>query len=387
MQRIRGIDPVRRSRAFDAGVALALVALGLGLLLPMLDRKADGAVALGVVLLVVHAGCVAWRRRAPLTVLAVNLAAGAAFCALGFPSVALGVATPVAVYTLGARVERTKSLAGLAVAIAAMAAVLTFTPAASDASTIVGNAVSLAVLWFLGATQRTRRLYVRELEQRTAELEAARGELARQAVAEERLRIARELHDVVAHSMAMIAVQAGVGAHVIDSRPEEAKRSLEVIEGASKSALGEIRRMLGLLRSNDEPTEVAPSPGVADLPRLAEEVRGAGIEVDLRADAPPAPLPAGVDLTIFRIVQEALTNVVRHAGATRARVSVWFPDASARVEVVDDGTRRPAPGAGGHGLSGMRERVAMHGGTLDAGALPEGGFRVAAALPRNGEPA
>jgi signal transduction histidine kinase len=227
---------------------------------------------------------------------------------------------------------------------------------------------------------------VDELEKRTAELEAAREELADQAVAEERLRIARELHDVVAHSMGMIAVQAGVGGHVIDACPDEAKRSLEIIESASKSALGEIRRMLGLLRSDDDRAETEPSPGVDDLPRLAEEVRRAGVEVDLRADPPPGPLPPGLDLTIYRLVQEALTNVVKHAHAGRARVSVRYPDGVARVEVVDDGTGPVAAASGGHGIRGMRERAAMHGGSLDAAPLPEGGFRVAVALPLEAGP-
>jgi signal transduction histidine kinase len=373
-----------RSWVFDGVVALLLTALGLAILVSITDRRSFEALPLAVGLLVVHTGCIAWRRRAPLAVLVVNLGAGAGFCALGLPNVALGVATPVALYGVAAYTERRVSLGALGVTTVAMAAVLTLTPSESDASTVAGNAIALGVVWFLGDGQRARRAYVDELEQRTAELEAAREELARQAVARERLRIARELHDVVGHSMGMIAVQAGVGAHVIETRPDEARRSLEVIESASKSALSEIRRMLGLLRAPGDPTEIAPSPGVDDLPRLADEIRDTGLAVDLRVDEPSDPLPPGLDLTIFRLVQEALTNVVRHARASRVRVSVWFPDATARVEVLDDGSMRPQADGGGHGILGMRERVTMHGGKLETAPLPEGGFRVSAELPRDG---
>lgn len=373
-----------RRRAFDIALALVLVALGLGFFSSFADRRAFDHVILGAALVVVHAGAVAWRRRAPLTVLGVNVASGVAFCAIGFPPVALGVALPVALYTAGGRVERRRSLPALVVTVTAMVATLRLSSPDTDASTLAGNALVLVVAWFLGDTQRARRLYVRQLEERTAELEAAREELAQQAVARERLRIARELHDVVAHSMGTIAVQAGVGRHVIDARPDEAKRSLEAIEGTSKSALGEIRRMLGLLRSGDDPAEIAPSPGLADLPRLVSEVEGTGVTVELHAEQPPSPLPDGIDLTIYRLVQEALTNVVRHAGATRARVAVWFPDGTARIEVVDDGRGSSPAVAAGHGILGMRERVAMHGGSLDTGPLPERGFRVAATLPRDG---
>lgn len=373
-----------RPWAFDGGIALLLVALGLGILASIVQRTPHDHVPLGVALVVAHGGSVAWRRRAPLPVLAVGLATGGAFCALGFPAVALGVALPVAVYSVGAHVDRRRSLMALLVAVAGMAATLSLTPERSDPSTITGNAIVLGVAWFLGDAQRARRAYVEELEERTAELEEARGELARQAVAAERVRIARELHDVVAHSLGMIAVQAGVGRHVIDARPGDAKTSLETIERASKSALAEIRRTLGLLRSNGDPAETAPAPGVRDLPRLAEEVTRAGVAVDLRMDAPPSALPPGVDLTVFRLVQEALTNVVKHASATRARVSVRFEDEEIRLEVVDDGTASPAPHSAGHGIAGMRERATMHGGTFEAAPLPEGGFRVAAAIPSDG---
>ncbi|HEV2754570.1 MAG TPA: sensor histidine kinase [Actinomycetota bacterium] len=369
-----------REWAFDAGVAAALTALSLSIFASISQRGERPAPAVALALLLVHGGCLAWRRRAPLAVMSVNLGTGIVFSALGYPMVMLGVSSVVALYTVASRCERAPALAALGATVTAMAAALLLRES-GDLSTVAGNTVVLVVVWFLGDSHRSRRAYVAQLEERTAELERARDELARTAVAEERLRIARELHDVVAHSMGMIAVQAGVGAHVIDSRPEDAKQSLETIEHASKSALGEIRRMLGLLRSREEPAATAPSPGLADLPRLAAETSRSGLRVDLRADRPERPLPPGVELAIYRIVQEAVTNSVRHAAAETAVVSLTFGEGAARVEVVDDGPAAPARPEEGHGIAGMRERVAMHGGTLQAGAAPGGGFRVAASIP------
>jgi signal transduction histidine kinase len=206
-------------------------------------------------------------------------------------------------------------------------------------------------------------------------------------VAEERLRLARELHDVVAHSISVIAVQSGVGAHVANTQPEEAAKALATIEATSRAALTELRRLLGVLRQEGEPEgSLAPVPGLADLDALLAEVAKAGLGVRLRVEGTPSPLPAGVDLSAYRIVQEALTNVVKHAGPARAQVVVGYGDHEVTVEVVDDGRGVAAPtGDGrarvGHGLIGMRERVAAFGGDLEVGPGPDGGFRVAARLP------
>lgn len=385
--------PARRPKdlngwLFDGAIAFALVALNLSLLLSLVGRRSVDNVALAAALLVVHGGCVLWRRSAPATVLAVNVGTAVAFAFLGFPVVALGVAILIAGYTAASELDRRSSLIALMLTIGAMVVVLGFGPIRTDVSTVVSNVVALAVIWFLGDAQRTRRAYVLELENRTAELERARGDLARSAVAEERVRIARELHDVVAHSMGLIAVQAGVGAHVIDSRPDEAKRSLQAIEQASKSALGEIRRMLGLLRSSDEDPETHPSPGLEDLRRLVGEISRTGpLQVDLQLDAPPDDVSSGVELTIYRIVQEAITNVIKHAAASRARVAVRFSHDVATIEVVDDGTGAPPHPSVGHGILGMRERATMHGGALETSSLREGGFRVAASIPLRGRQA
>ncbi|MER6996323.1 histidine kinase [Streptomyces sp. NPDC000410] len=228
--------------------------------------------------------------------------------------------------------------------------------------------------WELGHAVRQRRAYA---------VRAAEN-LAQRAVTEERLRIARELHDVVTHGMGLIAVKAGVANHVVRTRPEEAHAALRVIEGISRDALADMRRMLGVLRSDTDgerlpPAALGPVPGPRALPGLAER---AGAELSMRG---VDRLPDGVGLAVHRIVQEALTNVVKHAPrGTRCRVLVEANGYEVRIEVTDDG-RRPAgpalPGPGGHGIIGMRERVAMYGGTFAAGPRPEGGFVVAATLP------
>jgi signal transduction histidine kinase len=239
----------------------------------------------------------------------------------------------------------------------------------------------------LGHFVGDRHVYAARLEERTAELEQAREELARRAVVEERLRLARELHDVVAHAMSVIAVQSGVGAHVASTKPEEVGKALAAIEATSRAALTELRRLLGVLRHDNEPqASLTPVPGLANLDSLLAELGKAGLAVRLWVEGTPLQLPAGVDLSAYRIVQEALTNVVKHAGPARAQVVVGYRDQEVTVEVIDDG-RGAVPPAGdgrvgtGHGLIGMRERVAAFGGDLQVGPRPGGGFRVAARLP------
>ena len=220
----------------------------------------------------------------------------------------------------------------------------------------------------------------REVE-RAANAEHERDEEAKRAVADERLRIAQELHDVVAHSMGVIAVQAGVGAHVIDKDPAEAKKSLEAIASTSRSTLTEIRRLLGVLRA-DENGAYQPAPGLTDLDRLATDLDAAGVPVRLEINGTRDDVPPGVDLTAYRIVQEALTNVLKHAGPASASVLVGYQPGVVHLEIADNG--RGVNGRateGGHGLMGMRERVGVYGGTLVAGPAPGGGFRVVAELP------
>jgi signal transduction histidine kinase len=378
---------------FDGGLALVAAGVSTLLFIELMNVAQSalprGTLALGYALVLLHTLPLAARRRFPGVVLASCVASGLAFVALGLPPVVLGVAILVAVYSVAAYGERWVSLAGLAAAAVGSAAVQ-LTPGRFQMPTPVTNTLILGAAWLLGHFVGVRHAYTDQLE-RTAELERARAEAARRAVAEERLRLARELHDVVAHSISVIAVQSGVGAHVAASQPEEAAKALAAIEATSRAALIELRRLLGVLRQEGEPQgSLAPVPGLADLDALLTEVAKAGLAVRLRVEGTPWQLPAGVDLSAYRIVQEALTNVVKHAGEARAQVTIGYGDQDVTVEVTDDGLGVTAPAGDGrvrvgHGLIGMRERVQVFGGELEAGPRPGGGFRVAARLPLAGE--
>jgi signal transduction histidine kinase len=355
---------------------------------------------------------VALRRRAPV----------AAFCGLvmlGVLAAALGPALPAlvflgaafALYTVTVESRRRSGLAALTLLLAVMAFIVVAGGSIGPRQNQVGPgelipvALASVIAWMTGYSARQRRLYVVTLQYQAAN----------SAVAEERLRIARELHDVVAHSMAVIAVQAGYGQYVIDVSPDGAREALGAIQATSRDALDEMRRMLGVLRQQDTgpvpggpvqagPVQagpmqasarpaaaapLAPAPGLAGLDRLVARTCGAGVRVTVELSGQPRPAPAGVDLSAYRIIQEALTNVVRHAGTGAVCVvSLAYTDADLIIRVTDDG-RLPAglapPGVvttgTGHGIIGMRERVHLCGGTFAAGPLRGGGFRVTAALP------
>jgi signal transduction histidine kinase len=254
--------------------------------------------------------------------------------------------------------------------------------------------VSLALVgaWVLGDRARVQRALAAELAERAARLERERAAEARRAVAEERTRIARELHDVVAHHVSMMVVQAEAGPVAVEGDPARAAGAFEAIAATGRQALVEMRRLLGVLRGDgdrDQTPSLAPQPGLADVGSLVEQVGRAGLRVELVVEGTEAPLPAGVDLSAYRIVQEALTNAVKHAGPGRARVLVRYGEHDLEVHVRDEGGRgpalaRPADGRAGQGLVGMRERVNLFGGELHAGPGPDGGFTVDARLPLRG---
>ncbi|MFG2987636.1 sensor histidine kinase [Streptomyces sp. NPDC048258] len=245
--------------------------------------------------------------------------------------------------------------------------------------------VNLVIALLAMAAACTVGLLIRERREHAVEL---RAQEVAEAVVAERLRIARELHDMVAHSIGIIAIQAGVGSRVIQTQPEEAREALRAIEATSRETLSGLRRTLVALRQADPDAEASgrapltPSPGLVDLERLAATTADAGVRVDVRRDGEQRPLPADIDLSAYRIVQEALTNVVRHAGTGHCRVSIEYGDGELSVEIVDDGRGATEDGpAHGFGIVGMRERVALLHGRISAGPRPEGGFRVAARLP------
>ncbi len=262
------------------------------------------------------------------------------------------------------------------------------------------NIFLAAATWFIGDSVRARRAYMAGLVEQEAQRQRQEMQLAERSIAEERLQIARELHDVVAHSLSVIAVQSAVGHHVLDTQPEEARKALAAVEMTSRGALEDLRRVLGVLRRDENVHPMlSPTPNVSDINALVDQVRAAGIPVDLHIDGEVHPLPPSVELSIYRIVQEALTNVVKHAAPAKAAVDVRFGPRDVTIEVVDDGNgwEEPGNGTGGsgngwaaspaagasehHGIMGMRERTAVFGGTLVATPVPGGGFRVSARLP------
>ena len=332
-------------------------------------------------LVVVAAGVLALHRRAPVAAMVAGTGAVLLYGLRDYPGGAVYL-TVIATY-FALSVQRGPARAAPPVAgSAAVLVVVAFRGSAEIEIALWLSWVVAALL--LGGSVRGRRAERAAMAERERRLIESREEEARRRVAEERVRIARDLHDSVAHSMANISVQAGVGAHVIDERPEDARAALVAIKQASGEALAELRAALGMLRSTDHsPRE--PATNLDRLPSLVETSRAAGLPVDLVIEGELRPVPAAVGATAFRIIQESLTNVLRHAGPARASVVLRLEDEALDLEVTDDGTGDPMTthggGGGGLGLTGMRERVALVGGTLQAGPRPVGGFAVRARLP------
>ena len=339
---------------------------------------------------------VAVRRLWPLPVLGVVLAGSVAAMAIGTgkdPSVAVALV----LYLVASRYPRPASAAVLAGVLALTAAgtaaggaALEHGQAGTVAARFTGAAVVLTAAWVIGVAVRQQRAYsagLREQADRRVRAQLAEG---RRAATGERLRIARELHDVVAHSLSLIAVQAGVGHYVAGARPEEAARALASIETTSRDALREMRRLVGVLRDEDAGTDLAPARGLADVGQLITGTADAGVQVQLEIRGTQRPVPPGVDLAAYRIIQEALTNVVKHARTTASRVRLTYTDDALDLEITDDGAGAPAgavAASAGHGIAGMAERASLFGGELHAGPLPGRGFRVAARLPLDSSPA
>ncbi|MCF6469892.1 sensor histidine kinase [Nonomuraea sp. MG754425] len=341
---------------------------------------------LGTLLLVAASAPVAVRRRWPLAALCAGLVPEMLLSGLGYGTGLSSLATIVLLYSVA-------SFRGLAVALVALVlALVTYVADAVSGSVrtaswseYVVTAVVLAAVWGAGRSLRLRRAYLDELKDRAARLERAHAADTRAARAEERSRIARELHDVVAHHVSVMTVQAAAARRVLAADPELAREALSAIEHTGRLAMTEMRNIVGVLRT-DSRAELGPQPGVRDLPALVEQMREAGLPTSLRVEGEPAPLPAGVDLAAYRLVQEGLTNSLRHAGAgTKAVVTVRNDPHELDVRVEDDGkgAARDLAAAlpSGHGLVGIRERVALYGGILNIGPLPGGGFEVRARFP------
>ncbi len=375
-------------------VVLALLFAGFGIASVWSQTLTDGMRepnGFAAALVVVATLPIAFRRRAPLLAVAISCAAICIHVLIGFPEGMTPIAALLLSYSVAASSTLRRASAGLAIIWAAVVVLRLGNTPGFDGFAAGTNLAFMSVAWGAGLAVRARRetveATVREAEGR-ADVERQR---AGRMVAEERLRIAQELHDVVAHSMSVIAVQAGVGAHVVDHRPDQAKVALEAISDTARSTLTELRRLLGVLRDDDGSRSHAPAPGLSDVARLVDDVRAAGVPISLAIVGETHHLSAGVELSAYRIVQEALTNVIKHAGPTkRVDVHVIHTRDATSIEVVDDGrgaAARPYTSAGagqsdgGHGLLGMRERVDMWGGTLETGPIDGGGYRVRASLP------
>jgi signal transduction histidine kinase len=329
----------------------------------------------------------AFRRVRPLAVLGGTLIAGIAFN-VGFadsPTLPLGVV--ISLYTVAAHCDRRiAARAGLVTGATLPWAILYAADFHVDSALLPLGLTAGA--WMLGDTLRTRRAYLGELEEKAARLEREQEEEARRAAAREQARIARELHDVISHNVSVMVVQAAAGVDVFDAQPDRARSALASIEATGREALSELRRLLGVIRTDDEtdPSR-APQPGLERLAGLLEQVRAAGLPVQLTVEGQRPPLPPGLDLAAYRIVQEALTNTLKHAGASNAAVTVRYDASELAVDVLDDGHGKAANGVagGGRGLVGMRERVGLYGGRVSAGPRPDGGFLVSAHFPLTGD--
>ncbi|WP_345627098.1 sensor histidine kinase [Rugosimonospora acidiphila] len=347
----------------------ALIAAVLAVLIPIVPGGPHTAVgtAAALALAVVQGGALIWMRRHPERAMAVVILAGLGLQILGPHLPWFGLASAPMITFSMLRPPRV-TLWALGILIVPTPWVLASGGGWRDLLlAIAGPALS----WSLGELARTRFL------RRDAE--------RRRIIAEERARIARELHDVVAHTVSVIVVQAAAAEDVFDARPERAREALGGIQAAARTALSELRTLLSTMRPEESDEPNAPQPGLAQLDSLAAPLRAAGLTVVLRTEGSAGPMPPGVDLSAYRIVQESLTNTLRHAHATRADVTVRYAPLALQLEIADDGTTRSAGGAATsgtrHGIVGMRERARLLGGTLDAGPGPRGGFLVRAHLP------
>jgi len=372
----------------DSTIALGLAALSL-IALSGSPSSAGEREPLAVALVLLESLPLIARRRFPVAVLAITFGAtfGHVLLAPQGASVSEGFGSLVALYTVAERRDRTVSVPAAALMagmFGTLIVVLGGLPAGLQG--LIQTTLTVVLAWALGDLARTRGLFGKAMEDRARQLEADREERARMAVAAEHERIARELHDIVAHHVSVIVIQAGAALRAIDRRPEAARTAIEAVERTSREALADMRRMLGILGDGAPTAEgaLAPMPGLDRLGQLVEEVRVAGLPVELSVQGERRPLDAGVELSAYRIVQEALTNVLKHARGARARIDLRYLPRSLEIEVVDEGGSGPRdvgdPVHEGRGLIGMQERAALFGGRLEAGPTPTG-FRVAASLP------
>jgi signal transduction histidine kinase len=353
---------------------------------PLFDNGIPGSRAASTALFVAITVPLAWRRRAPILVLLVvvgTFLVGASLLPSSDQEPLEGfLAAILAFYSVGAHCEFRRALLGGAIGVGAIIAIdLSDGLLGSGGSHDIGGWIALAIAWLVGRLVSQGRLEALGLRDRARRLEHEREEKARLAVAEERTRIARELHDAIAHSVSVMVVQAGAAEQVLSVSPERAHDSLLAIQDTGRQAIVELRRMLGILRAQGEGPSLVPEPGLTALEALVAQVREAGLPVELTVKGEPKPLSSGVDRSAYRIVQEGLTNILKHAGPATAEVTVRYGDRALEIEVLDDGQGNSDGGPGGFGLVGMRERAMLYGGVLESGPRPGAGYALRARLP------
>ena len=368
------------------GIALASLALGLS----QTDKPSTPGVPVGgpgvpsIVLLLAGTLSLTWRRRAPLPVLAVSGAAFIVSDVLESAPPPLPFAPLMALYTVSA--SRPPAISGTAAGVFALGTVTAggaHGPLTDD--DFLDYLLSVIAAWMLGYGVRLSRARMALLEDQARQLARAQAATTQQAVEEEQARIGRELHDIVAHNVVVIVAQAGAAKRVFDAEPERARQALGSIETIGREALIEMRRLLGVLWADQSTVERAPQPGLAQLPALVSQMGRAGLPVQLTVHGTSRPLPPGVELNAYRIVQEALTNALKHAGRARARVDLAYHTGLLELRVSDNGRGTTGELTAGHGLVGMRQRAAVLGGEVVVGPGARGGFEVTAKLPVNGE--
>ena len=383
--RVRAIDP----HLLDALVALGLTVAALGILVGRIGeenqfREID-LPALALVLL--QTLPLAVRRITPIGVLVVINAAVVIYAALGYEVVQAGVfSSLVAVYAAASLTDGPRSLLSGAITLLALALYFATTRDPAGVGDVAVTSGTWVMGWFLGTYVRVRGEQAEAADERAERLEREQEVRAREAVADERARMARELHDIVGHALNIIVIQAAGAQRVIEDRPQVARDSLASIETAGRDALSDMERMLGVLRDSEaSDRELGPQPGLLQVDGLAAQVSEAGLPVEVAVEGRRLELPASVELSAYRIIQEALTNSLKHSGGTRAKVLIRYRPNSLELEITDDGRgsaeRVSGHEAGGRGLIGMRERVALFGGELSLGPTRAGGYRVQARLP------
>jgi signal transduction histidine kinase len=346
---------------------------------------------LGIVLALLQTVPLVWRRVAPVLVLAICSVAMFLFFFLGYLPSFASFGFLLALYSVAAHRDRRISIPAALGSAFVVLMILVSSREPLELDAIFAEGLVVGSVWFIGDGLRTKRSQVSSLEDRATRFEREREEAAQQAVAEERRLIARELHDMVAHNVSVIVAQSTAAQRVFDAYPEEGRVALRSIEGSGREALVEMRRLLGLLRTADDRPDVRdPQQGLDDIGTLLSQVREAGLHVRLTVEGAPRPLPAGLDLSAFRIVQEALTNVLKHAGPTTATVGIRYERTSLRLTISDNGSGVvdgvPDPLRARYGHLGMRERVALFGGSLRVGPRSGDGYEVVVSLPLDADP-